>query len=249
MSELIFEDGFLCLGAFDVSGVSKTLAGKIVSAVKEWVCFKDPTLGTSDRVSRRRLHGEESASLPIDGFLDFDTNWPMARAAFQDKALYALTFGASRTAGGPAWMFNVVQASHEFGGAVADLVPFAGDYQSSGPLAAGRLLLHGDVTATGATTGQALGAVAADQALYCHFHVPKTPTGTTPVLAAIIESSALGDFSDAVTRYTFTNFTTKSVQRAVVNGPIADTTFRVKYTLTGTTPNFRVRIAAGIDSR
>jgi hypothetical protein len=249
MSELIFEDGFLCLGAYDVSGVSKTLSGKIVSPVKEWVCFKDPSLGTSGRVSRRRLHGEESASLPIDGYLDFDATWPMARAAFQNKAVHTLTFGVSRAAGGPAWLFNVVQASHEFGAAVAELVPFAGDYQSSGPIAAGRLLYHGDVTVTGSTPGQNLGTVLAGQALYCHFHVPKTPTGTTPVLGAIIESSALGDFSDAVTRYTFSNFTSSGVQRAVVNGPIADATYRVKYTLTGTTPNFRVRIAAGIDSR
>jgi hypothetical protein len=86
-------------------------------------------------------------------------------------------------------------------------------------------------------------AVASTQKLFAHVHVVAF-TGTAS-MALVYETSAIGDYSDAVTRATFTAITGLDKQKAIVAGPITDLNHRFRWTFTGT-GTFLVRLAAGI---
>jgi hypothetical protein len=245
MAEQIFSDAALCLDGYDVSGVTSKLPLKWEQEIKEWICFKDPSLGTSDSLTKRRAPGAESADLPVDGYFDVGTNWQEAQDALGASGII-LSYFTSRTPGGLAYLIPVVQADSVLGGNVGDVIPFAAHYQSNGVVCAGTNFEYRSVTATGSGTSQTLGPVSATQSIYLHEHLTAIPGGTSLTAAIIFESSALGDFTDAVTRFTFTSLTTRGKQRAVVAGPVTDTHFRYRWTIGGSGGTFPLRLAAGI---
>jgi hypothetical protein len=133
------------------------------------------------------------------------------------------------------------------------------------PLVLGKLLytsigtagLTGVTTGTGVLLGPLLAAVpgvSLGWVLTVHFHVLNYPpvSGTTPALIGRIESSAIGDFTDAMTRITFNsaNATPKG-EIYTLDGDvlaIADQTWRFKTLApTGTgSPTFYVLVAASL---
>jgi len=245
MAELIFSDAFLAIGAYDVAPVTKGLPFKWSQEIKEWICFKPIEAGTSDPLTRKRLPGAESAELPVDGYLDFGSNWLQAQADL-GVSNTILTFGLSRTPGSLVYLFPAVMAESAFGGPTGDVVPFAATYQSNGVICPGKLFDFGPAP-SGPGEEFELEEVAADANLYAHLHSVMLPGGTAPTEDVILESSAAGDFSDAVTRATFTQLTTRGKERKVIPGPITDTTYRFNYTGGGTgSPVFVIRSAAGV---
>jgi hypothetical protein len=245
MSEFINSDSGLCLDGYDVSGVSSKLPFKWIQEVKQWICFKDPALGSSDPLTRKRAPGAEDADLQTDGYLDFGTNWQEARDNL-GASKTVLTYYPSRTIGGPAYIMPAVQADAVFGGPVGEVIPFAAHYQASGIVTAATLFEFRSVTATGNGTSQTLGAVTATQSLYLHVHSVALPGGSSPTLILVFESSADGTFGDAVTIWTFTTLTTRGKERKVVAGPVTDTHYRFRWTVGGSGGSFMIRLAAGI---
>lgn len=246
MSELINSDSYLCLDGFDVSGTATKLPFKWSQEVKEWICFKDPTLGSSDPLTKKRAPGAESGELPLDGYLDFGTNWQEGRDALGSSNVQLL-FGPSRTAGAPAYFFPAVQADAAVGGAAGEVIPFAANYQSNGVIVPGTLFEYRSVTATGNGASQTLGAVLSTQNLYLRLHSVAVPGGTTPTLTVVFESSLIGDFTDAVTLQTFTVVTTSRAKESfTLAGPITDTHYRFRWTVGGSGGTYLIRLAAGI---
>jgi hypothetical protein len=253
MSELIFTDAFLALEGYDISGTSKGFPFKVSAEIKDSICFKPAELGSSDPVGHKRFHGTEDADLPVDGYLDYGGNWEVAesiRTARNSAAV--LTFGASRTPGDLVFLYPAIQGEMSFGGPVGDLVPFASDYKLNGKLVDGVLFSFGVVSAEGASDGQELGPVGDDEFLHAHFHVVQPPVAIThpffipATMPVTIETSALGDFTDAVTLYTYTTWTSRGGLRVAIPGPVTDTHYRFAYDPTG---SFMIRAAAGIGSR
>jgi hypothetical protein len=246
MPEIILQDGFVCIDGYDISGVSNSLPFKWTQEIKEWICFKPPEDDASDALARKRLPGAESAELPVGGYLDFGSNYLAATAGLGVSDM-VITFAPTRTPGDRCYLFPATSGEFSFGGPVGDVVPMATDLKSNGIVVPATIFDFGEKTATGSGTPRTLGAVSSTRSLYAHVHVVGDPAGTTPSLAVILESSALGDFTDAVTRFTFTSFTARGRQRAVIAGPITDTHYRFRVTVGGTgSPLFRVRFSAGI---
>lgn len=246
MSEQINRDAFLCLDGYDSSGLWSQLPFKWSQEIKEWICFKPSTAGPTDALTRKRLPGAESAELSVSGYLDFIDNYAQAVATL-GAANPVTTFGIGRSPGSPVFLFVAAQGEFSFGGQAGEVVPFATDLKSDGIVVRGQLFTYQQVIATGSSSSLQLGAVALGKSLYLHAHVGSVPAGTSPSLAVILESSAIGDFSDAVTRATLTSFTTRGRQRVIIPGPITDPYYRFSWTIGGTgSPSFLTRLAAGI---
>ena len=103
-----------------------------------------------------------------------------------------------------------------------------------------------NLTATGNSTGRNLGAVAATKKLFVAAHVVSVSGTSTPTLALKVQSDDNSSFTSATDRITLTNFTAVGAQYSSVAGAITDTHFRINYTLSGTSPSFKVFITVGI---
>ena len=69
---------------------------------------------------------------------------------------------------------------------------------------------------------------------------------STPTLALKVQSDDNSSFTSATDRITLTNFTAVGAQYSKVAGAITDTHYRINYTLSGTSPSFKVFITVGI---
>jgi len=107
--------------------------------------------------------------------------------------------------------------------------------------------LDGEITKTSTYTGNGkeLGAVASGEKLYSFAHVIDV-SGTSPTLDITVESDADNSFSSPATRITHTQFTDTGSEMKTADGPITDTWFRVKYTIGGDSPSFKMIVGLGI---
>jgi hypothetical protein len=243
MAELISQDDWLCWDGYDVSGLTQNMALDWKTDVKEWICFKAPTLGPSDPLTRRRIPGPEDWSMAVSGYLDFEVNYAAANASLAVNDA-VVTRGLGRSLGSRVFLLQASMASFEVGGQVGEVIPFTGNLSGSNSVVVPGLLFEfGSKAATGNGTNQDLGAVAAGKNLYLHAHAVAM-TGT-PSFAVVYETSADGTYTDAVTRATFSAFAAVGRQRIVVAGPITDTHGRFRWTLTGS-GTILFRFAAGI---
>ncbi|WP_199444458.1 hypothetical protein [Umezawaea beigongshangensis] len=150
--------------------------------------------------------------------------------------------------GSLAWLTRVMRGSYKLGGAVGDVAPWTVGARGSWPLVRG-VLAHPPGTArtaTGTGTAQQLGAVAAGRHLYAALHVLSVAGTDTPSITVEIESDDSDAFTTAIGRATFTAATARGGQVLRVPGPITDTWWRPKWTVTGTTPSFLFALALGI---
>lgn len=100
-------------------------------------------------------------------------------------------------------------------------------------------LVDGAVTADDDGPTVQVGALGADQLLLCALVMPDPPEATgVGTLDVVLESSAIGDFSDAVTRHTFTQLDAEDLrgyELAVIDGddsPVTDEYWRVALDVT-----------------
>lgn len=113
------------------------------------------------------------------------------------------------------------------------------------PLVRGVFATKQTVTATGNGTGHQVGAVSASQRVYAGVHF-LTAGGTTPSITVILESDDNSGFTSATTRATFTAATARGAQWTSVAGAITDDYWRLRWTVSGTSPSFQVRGFIGI---
>lgn len=244
MAEQIAANDWLCWDGIDVSGVTNNAPFQWTRDVKEFLCFKAPTLGEADALFRKRLPGAEDWSMSVAGYVDFEVNYAAANSSIESVADVILTRGFGRALGSKVYLLVGVEGNYSIGGAIGEVMPFSAELSASNSIVVPGLLFEfGSKAATGDGTSQEIGAQSATQNLYLHAHAVAV-TGT-PSFALIYETSEIGDYTDAVTKHTFTDFTAVGRQRAVVAGPETDTHGRFQWTLTGT-GTILFRLAAGI---
>jgi hypothetical protein len=182
--------------------------------------------------------------------------WEAGSAAAVDDHMWA-SLGAhdawtltehGATVGTIAYLVKALETSYKFLGAVGEVAPWEAEAKGNWPMARG-LIAHPPGTArtaTGTGTAQELGALTGDQYLYAALHV-LSAAGTTPSITVEIESDDAEAMSSPTTRLSFAAATTTGAQEIVrVAGPITDTWFRPKWTISGTTPSFLFVVSFGI---
>lgn len=155
---------------------------------------------------------------------------------------------AGAAVGALAYFGSFLDASYSLGGEVGKVAPWKAAGKSTWPLVRG-LIAHDPGTArtaTGTGTGAQLGAVAAGQQVYCSLHVLSIAGTGTPTITVAVESDTSGAFAAPTTRLTFAAATALGGQIVRAPGPITDTWWRPKWTISGTSPSFLFAAAFGI---
>lgn len=152
-------------------------------------------------------------------------------------------------AGSVAYLVNGIETHYKALGNVGDVAPWNAEAKGTWPLVRG-LIAHPPGTprtATGTGTGQLLGAVAAGQQLYAALHVLSVAGTGGPSITVAIESDTSNAFTLPTTRLTFAAAGALGGQILRVPGPVTDTWWRPKWTITGTTsPSFLFVVAFGV---
>lgn len=137
---------------------------------------------------------------------------------------------------------------YQLGGEVGEIAPWTGEAKGTWPLVRG-FVAHPPGTAriaTGTGVAAQLGAVPAGKHLYAALHVLSVAGTAAPTIAVAIESDDAGGFASPSTALTFAAATAQGGQIVRSAGPITDTWFRPKWTITGTNPSFLFVVAFGI---
>lgn len=189
----------------------------------------------------------DSATLSITTMVDGDTAsdgyWAQISGRFAGKANRPVTFTESGfTAGNPAWLADAFQMSASFGSTPTAGVDSSLEFQCTGDVLAGTVLLSGSVTSTSSTAAFDGGAQSTNGAI-AHLHVTSVAGTSSPSVAVKIEHSTSGTGSWAELA-AFTAATSSSSERIAV--PVGTTIrryVRVTSTVTGTDPAFDVTVA------
>lgn len=149
--------------------------------------------------------------------------------------------------GALAYFTSALEAEYDLGAAVGDVAPWTAKGSSSWPLVRGKIAHDPGTarTATGSGAGAQLGAVPEGKQLYAALHVLST-AGDTPSLTVAIESDMTSGFAAPTARLTFDAAAAPGGQILRVPGPITDTWFRPKWTISGTAPSFLFVVAFGV---
>ncbi len=243
MAEQIATGEWLCFDEFDLSGVSTDFGAKRTVAEETWTPFQTPDVAGNTVIYPRRLLGVESMTLAVAGMMDAAVNLAAVEAALSRGGAIT-TKGDGRNPGDMVYMFaGKPTGDLAYGGAIGKVIPLACVMSSSGTVTPGTLFEFGSKGTTGPGTSQPMPAALTGQTLRLHIHVVAV-TGSASMVV-VYETSAIGDFTDAVARYTSPAITTVDKKNPSIAGPITDLHHRYRWTITGT-GTFLVRLAAGI---
>jgi hypothetical protein len=244
MSKLVLLNTRTFAGAVDLTGVSnKATIGAKVDGV-------DVTNYGSAGWTEL-LGGLAATDIAIAGF--FESGLPGV-TTFEDPELFA-QFGAvgpwTMAPDGMAdsavtYLTNALECTYQVGDEVGKAAPFEATAAGVTKLVRG-VIGHPPGTArtaTGTGTANQVGALTANQSLYCNLHVYSV-SGTTPSITVRIESDNAVGFPSPVTVGTFTAATGLGGQHMRIAGPITDDWFRAAWTISGTTPSFLFVVSFG----
>lgn len=240
MADIVLTDAKVFLGEHDITGqtnaVSLQLARELVDAT---------TFGSGG--VRERAAGLRTVALQVEGKTDGST----VDAALADGLGVAdvpVSVIPIPTVGEVAYFFRCVEGDYQpLGNTVGELARFsAGAELSNGRCIRGVLMINiADAAESADGTAVELAAVGADESLYAALHVFSASEGDT--LDVIVEGDseeAFGD--DPTTRITFDQVSAVGSQWKSAAGAIADTWYRVSFTIAGTSPEFSFAVVLGI---
>lgn len=158
--------------------------------------------------------------------------------------------GASDLAPGSLmWLAKALRSKSQIWGSVGDVAGWSAEAKGTWPLVRG-LVAHASGTprtATGHGAAFEVGAVAADQHFYANLHVLSISGTATPSITVTMESDSDSNYNTPTDRLAFAAATAVGGQSLRVAGPITDTWWQAKWTITGTTPSFLFLIAMGVE--
>lgn len=241
MAEQIAYDEWLSLDGYDISGAVANFGFEHSAELKEFTCFPPPDVLVGGPPYKKRLVGPVSGKNSISGYLDTATNLPAFEAAFGGSPI--VTYGAGRALGSPVYLYVGKEGSLNHGGQVGEVIPISAEIMSDGAVTPGDLFEFSTKSATGNGTSRTILAVTTGKKRYIHAHA--VSMSGTPSMVVVFETSVIGDYSDAITRWTSSAFTAVGAQRAAISTAVGDTNGRFRVTITGS-GSFLVRFAHGV---
>ncbi len=154
--------------------------------------------------------------------------------------------GTTGAAGEPAYFGKAAEASYQTGGTHGELATFQFTAHASGSALIRGTVMHalGAETATNTGAARQLGAVSATQRVYAALHVTSASAGGT--LDVVVQSDDAEGFPSATNRITFTQATAATSEMLSTAGAIADTWWRISWTIGGADPSFSFVVVVGI---
>lgn len=197
------------------------------------------------------IGGLKSGELKAGGF------WEAADDSKVDNASWSNLGGANvpytvgptgASIGDTCYFMRGVETSYKLFGEVGEVAPWETSATSNWPVVRGTFYHAPGTARTSTGTGSATlgtGAVTTGKALYGALHV-LSASGTTPSLTVTVESDDNSGFTSPTTVITFTAATaiTSEILRSTTVS--ADTYYRIKWTISGTSPSFTFVVALGV---
>lgn len=242
MATFVLTDGRFFLNGFDMSSHTQSMTLDLTADEVDVTSINSGGF-------RSKIAGLQDASLTANGFFEAGTDKPDGLLGVSAGAELIGTVSPTSSAGDTAYFLKSRNFSYSIGGAVGDVMPFSITNANSSDRAVRGTIMVDDsanLTATGNSTGRNIGAVAAGKSLFVAAHVVSVSGTSTPTLALKVQSDDNGSFTSPTDRITLTNFTAVGAQYSKVAGAITDSHFRINYTLSGTSPSFKVFISVGI---
>lgn len=240
MAIIVLKNCLLLTGGLDFSKKSNDIKIDLDTVALPATGFRMDTKVTAPGLKTFKMDGT--------GFWSGGTN-DISDTFFDNLSLsdQIISVSGEGNIGDVAMTLRANEASFQSQGNVGDLlkVTMSQINGSLGDVIAGTVVDYSTYTASGNSAGQNLGAVSANQKLYCVLHVLEA-SGTTPTLNGIIQSDTDVGFASPITRATFSQATTYGAQWIEVDGAITDTWYRASFTIGGTTPSFKVAIVLGV---
>jgi len=195
--------------------------------------------------TRSRKGGLKMAKMSLAGFFDSTPdNYLFNQAGVAGEPMScAPQTGAD---GEVAFTMAAISSEYSYDGQIGELFAFSVTGESTEDLVRGTIMHNASRTASGNGVVRQLGAVSANQKLYCAIHVISA-SGTSPTLDVIVQGDDNDTPSSPVTAATFTQATGVTSEWVEVSGAITDDYFRVNYTIGGSdTPTFEFIVILGI---
>jgi hypothetical protein len=147
--------------------------------------------------------------------------------------------------GDVAFFFSSIGTKYEPGAAIGDAFAFSNSNQVTGIVTRGLIFQTGVETTSGNGTAFNLGTLDTGKKLRASLHVlSASAADTLDVVVASDSQQAFGGTPE--TRITFPQRSAIGGELLTVDGPHADTWYRVQYTIAGTDPSFSFVVAVGI---
>jgi hypothetical protein len=223
LSKFIMKTAKCYVGGFDFSGDLNKMDLAVTVEVKDSTNFLS--------AGKEKVPGYLDYKLSYGGFVNTGNS---EKNLFENVALENVPFvlvPSSGSAGDLAYFGKATYVEYRPGGQVGELFGFDLNAEGQGDLIRGTVLLNGKTAASGNTTAIDIGAVPAGKQVYAALQVLSV-TGTAPNATFKVSSSTTADgtFTD---RIVFPAVNVSGAWWALpVAGPVADTKWRVDYTLT-----------------
>lgn len=243
MAKSVLTDVRLFAVAADLTGASNKV--EISAEVEE----KDTT-NYASQGWKEVIGGLASSEITGEG------QWEAGDPGRVDDASWAQLGGAGpwsvcpdgAAVGALAYLTRAMRADYEQSGGVGDLAAWKSKATGAWPLVRGQVAHPpgSPQTATGTGTALQLPVLATGQRLYAALHV-LSAAGTTPGITARVESDDSAGFASPTTRLAFDAASGPGGQILRTDGTaVADTWWRVAWTITGTTPSLMFVSTLGI---
>ncbi|MET7514071.1 hypothetical protein ABZS88_11425 [Streptomyces sp. NPDC005480] len=244
MTKFVLTDVRLFTAGADLTGASNKVEVSAETEDKE-------TTNYASQGWKEVIGGLSSAEIAGEG------QWEAGDPGKVDDAAWAQLGGTGPWSIGPAgaavgsltYFTNALRCDYTLGESVGEVAPWTSTGKSSWPLVRGQFAHPPGTarTATGTGTALNLGAVPAGKRLYAALHVLSVAGTATPTVTARIESDDTAGFASPTTRLTFAAATAAGGQILRTDGTaIADTFYRLAWTITGTGPSFMFASTVGI---
>lgn len=243
MAIFVLKDCKYLVDGYDLSPAINELTLEDTFDAPESTCF-----GSSSRT--RAEHGLADSRISFHGFWDADS------ASFKIDDVMNAARGVKKNAmvchksgdeGDPSYITqNIVTAVAPVTGSVGEIIGITAEAAGAEEIVRGIIMAsetEKDVSGTGAV--RQLGAVAAAQHVYAQLQVTAA-SGSFPTLQVHVKSDNAEGFPSPVTQLTFTQATGVTAEWKEKAGAIADTWWRVDYTIGGGSPMFTFRVTVGI---
>jgi len=233
MTVMILKNAKVFLDCCDISGIANRIRYGMENRLQE--------ASTIDDDVEKYVPGITKFTTEVDGYYDEDIDYCVENYTNPTLSIFTSTnpnaFGYS---------MEGVEEMATFNFPVGELKNYTIRFESKSR-GVRVVTLDGEITKTSTYTGNGkeLGAISSDQKLYSFAHVIDV-SGTSPTLDITVESDADNSFSSPTTRITHTQFTDTGSEMKTADGPITDTWFRVKYTIGGGSPSFKMIVGLGI---
>lgn len=236
-------DARIYLAECDLSGTANAAALNLKTDVVECTAFSD--------AYKDKLAGMTDVICDVSGFFSAEatTGNPDTKMFTQlglSNALLTMATGAGAF-GETAYFFRPVLTQYTpLEGKVGDVAAFKLHGEGTGELIKGSILIPKTaLVLTGAGAGLELGALSAAETIYCGLHIFEV-SGTLPTLDLLLESDVDDNWSSATTQITFAEKSAVGFDWQTKAGAVADTYWRLSYTIGGTLPSFTIAVVAGI---